>query len=422
LLVVTALPSQPLLAQTNPNDQDVPTTAVVGGGGAGAAMYIECMWLALDTTATSTQFTYASGTPSVADDDTPSQDQTLADGSTNAGAPCQPTVAQNATNYKRHSIGLKPNPDDNPIERQYEKWVAVESTSIGQIGDVFFKVWEPYVPNPPNGPNCPNPVSFAGDPGTLATSLYCFKYQHHATSDLTPPTAGNPLIKETCANLNGPSYTDMWNQAINTGQLTSAEQTAIITRCGQSEKAIYRVRETISKDQPCGEYRREVTVVNTSGTPFTLVDYFDVLCFVHMQLDFTTINWGTVQNNVASNLSGDMTFLLNDGKPTVRNVGNAEMYFEASYDPMVFLNDPTKSIIHFDLKLRAEWQPSVLNVTVVDPANAGTSYCFVNQPIGSNQNAKLDLSIHPDNAQAGSYSGNFNAIARMSCAGRNVAT
>jgi hypothetical protein len=428
LLFVAGGPAQtPAEAQSDPNNRDIPASATIGGSGAGATMYIECAWEVVDTTPTTAQFDY---NVTVADDDNVSRDQTLLDGVTTAGAPCAPTTATNMVNFKRHSIQLRPNADDNPIERQYQKWVAVESTAIGQIGDVFWKVWEPYVGTPPYnnspspgpfGPNCVSPETFPGDPGTLATAQYCLKYQHHATANRGPVGTGNPLITQTCASLQGPAATAMFSQAINTGQMTAAERDAIITRCFQNEKSIFNVTETVSKEQPCGEYRVEVTVVNTSGNTTKSVNFFDVECFIYLQTDFTSISWGTIQNNVASNLSGNMVFNPGDGAPTVRNVGNAPLYIEAGFDPLIFGGDPTKNINQFDIKLRAEWRSNPAELTIVDPIfardpqNRALWACFGDQPIGSNQNGKLDLSIHPVNAQAGLYSGNFNIVARTEC-------
>jgi hypothetical protein len=409
LLITVSLPSQPIAAQ-DPNDQNIPTTAEVGGSGAGAPMYIECKWEIADMSPGDVPITYGSPIPN---DETPSQLQTLADGGTTAGAPCAPSVAQNALNHKRHSIGFRANPDDQPITRQYQKWVAVESTSIAQIADVFFKVWEPYVPLPPNGPNCPNPVTFATDPTGLNTVQYCFKYQHHATSTLGPPTASNPLLKHTCADLQGAALAPMWQQAINTGQMTAAERDSIFTRCNQTEKAVFHVTETVSKDQPCGEYRVEVTVVNASGTPFRLVNFFDVLCFVHLVTDFSTVNWGLIQNGFPANVSGD--FVFGSGGPTVRNIGNTPLYLAAHYDPLIFQPDPTKSITKFDLKFRAQHNTDPSSLTTVDPILASQWYCFDLQPVGSNQNGKLDLSVHPEAAQAGIYTGNLDLLGLATC-------
>jgi hypothetical protein len=435
------------------------SSATVGTAGAGATMYIECAWEVVDTSPLTAAFTYDG---SITDDDNTSQDQTLSDGVTTAGAPCVPDTSQapaNMVNFKRHSIQLHPNADDadtsgtpGTLKRQYQKWVAVESTSISQIGDVFWKVWEPYVANPPYnnspdtpanvgggsianfGPNCgalsptnsASPIEvFATDPTTdnLNTRQYCLKYQHHATADLTAVSGTNPLVQTRCADLQTSGAGNMFQQAINEGEMTAAERDAIINTCFQNEKAIFFVTENVSKDQPCGEYRIETTVVNTSGIDTKRVNFFDVLCFVYLKTDFTTVDWGTIQNNADANRSGNMTFDTADGQPTIRNAGNAPLYLEVGFDPLVFQTDPTKNINQFDVALRAEWQANFGLLTVVNPIFARDAQqhklwtCIGDQPIGPNQNGKIDFSVHPVNAQAGAYAGVVKLVARTTCAG-----
>jgi hypothetical protein len=400
----------------NPNQQSVPTTAQLGGG-QGANMIIECFWVLPDMTPNDNVVTY--GAPH---DDTPSQDATLADGATTTGAACDPAQgAAGPPDARRHLMGMQPNADDNPIKRQYEKWVAVESTAVGNIADVYFKVWEPFRPTAPLGPTC-GPNALFGNTSTSPEDLpgpggdparYCFKYQHHATANRLPPTSSNPLVDVTCANLQANSA--MFTAARETGQMTQAEQNAMIDRCFQAEKRIFRIQEDVSKEQSCGEYRLEVTIVNSAGNTFRRTGFFDVLCFIHLTKDFTTIDWGTIQNGVDNVLSGDLIFGTAD-KPTVRNVGNDALYIDAHFDPAILQSDPTKRITRFDLKFRAEWRdPS--EITVVPVIMASEWYCFADQPLGSNMNGKLDVSIHPENAQAGTYIGELDLVARTTCNG-----
>jgi hypothetical protein len=395
-------------------NEDAATKATVGGG-TGVNIKIECKWELPDMTAGDLVMTYGSPTPN---DDAPT---TLAD------APaCTPPNA--AANLRRHMMQVRPNPGDLAIKRQYEKWVALEPTpsTLTDIVDVFFKVWEPYVPSPPNGPNCASPLTFATDTGS-ETAQYCFKYQHHATANLLPPTAANPLTPVSCATLQALQST-MFQAAINTGQMTAAERDDIVLRVCQGEKAVYRVQEEISKDQPCGEYRVEMTAVNSAGATFKNVNFFDVICFVYLLADFDEVDWGTIPNNQTTVLSGDFCFegletscptqqaTASDSKPTVINYGNQPLYLEIHYFPLVFTPDPTKQITVFDAKLLAEHNLSnPSSIEIIDPLNASQWYCFGVQPIGSNQEGKLDLSVHPTNAQAGDYTGSVNLLARANC-------
>ena len=384
------------------NCEEVDTAAIVGSGTGGQPMTIECKWELPDTSELDLAMTYGQ-------DDTPS---VLADPPI-----CQPGVA--AVDGRRHMIGLLPNEDDDPIQRQYEKWVAVESANVGDIVNVYWKVWEPYVAAAPNGPNCASPVEFPPD-----ATLYCFKYQHHATADLGPPTLANPLggggtlfsyATGTCDELQ--AMTDMFGAAVATGQMSQAEVDYIIDKCWQGEKAIFRVRETVSKEQSYGEYRVEASIINGAGTAFRNVNYFDVLPFIYINKDFSLVDWQTILNNSTTIVSGDLVMETEgpayaDGSgvaPTVENTGNQEMYVWTHFNPLVLQSDNTKKILHFDSRFRAQWQPISL-IQVIADQYASEWYCYDQHPLGSNQVGKLDLSVHPENAEAGTYLGDVHVL------------
>lgn len=399
-------------AQADPcsgdNCYEVPTGATLGGG-SGADMTIECKWELPDMSPDTAAMHYEDAAGN--HDDTPAQ---LAD-----TPPCDPGVA--CVDDRHHMMGIVPNPDDDPIERQYEKWVAVHSASIDDIVDVYWIVWEPYVPNPPNGPNCADPVEFVAE-----GPQFCLKYQHHATSNLLEPGDGNPGLgsggtmfahsKSNCDTL--ANQTKMWEAAVETGQMTQAEVDLIIEECTQQEKAVFRVKETISKEQPYGEYRVEVTIVNSAGVTFRNVNYFDVLPFIHIRKDFTEVDWQTIQNGVTTVVSGDTVMetpgvAYADGtgvKPTIENVGNQEMYVSVHFDPLLLVDNPTKDIDRFDVKFRAAWQEDPNSIQVFDPVLASEWVCFDEHPLGSNDTGKIVFSVHPENAEAGDYEGEIDIL------------
>ncbi len=417
--VSTAHAQAPSTPTPTPPGQDPGPISVPGVAtlpvAAGTALIIECKWELPDMTPGEPTVTYG-GVGSR--DDNP---WVTADGSA-----CDPGLP-GAADRRHHMMGIAPNPDDQPIRRRYENWVAIQSTSIDAIGDVVWKVWEPYRGplgvNNPDGPNCgpgaPAPLNQTPIE-TFDAVQYCLQYQHHATATLGPPTPANPLTAVPCATLQ--AATEMFQAALETGQMTQSEANEIIDSCFRGRKAIYKVQEEISKDQPCGEYRVEVTALNSVGAPFSNVNLFDVLCFVHLQLDFTTVDWGTIHNSETSNVFGDFLFQdppvsTSTNPPTVRNVGNAPMFVETHFDPLVLAGDPTAQVLQFDVKLRAEWQTNPATITVVDPIFAPNDwYCFDQHPLGSNQNGRLDLSVHPQAAIAGVYTGAVDVVGRRDCA------
>ncbi len=412
----------------------VPAQAVVGAaGGGGTVLNFECVWEAPDMTPFNASQDY--GTVGHRDD-TP---WVTAD-----GPACDPSAF--AAPNRHHMVGIVANAENLPVQRGYEKWVAIESSDVQSIVDVYFKVWEPYVAVPPNGPNCgpdvvisgitytsahpevPIEGPFAGEP---AETYWCLEEQHHSTDTQGPPTAQNPLRKVACTDLQSNSLTKMFAQAVENGAMTQAEVDNMINKCFEGAKAIFKVPDLLTKDKPCGEVRVEATAVNSSGTAFHLANYWDNICFIHLQLDFTSLDWGTINTNGGANIPGDTTFdtpgvacptaPVGCVAPTVLNTGNAPMYIETKFDPLILASDNTKKITSFDSKVRAAWRTNPATIEVADPQPAdgpGTLpwYCFGNHPIGHDQTGKIDFSVHPVNAQSGTYNGAVYIVARFDCA------
>lgn len=388
----------------------VPTTANVVPG-SGADMIIECKWEIVDRSPNDFAMTY--GTPY--DDDDPTVDA--------AGAPCDAPAVSGTTpapmeNNRRHMVQIRPNTHDEPITRQYEKWVSVYSRAPGSIIDVYWKVWEPFV-----GTNPPSPAQagcvveqFPNPADPAVNNQYCLKYQHHATPNRAAPTATNPLTDVSCANLQAMRPT-MFQQAINTGQMTPAEADYIIEKCFQNEKRTFRVQEDISKEQPCGEYRVEVTVVNSAPSTFRLVDHFDVICFGALALDFDRVNWGQILNNTDNFVSGDLVMQspVGENAPTAQNQGNDPQLVSIHYNPLLLASDPTKQINRFDLKLRAIWQTNPASISEIPVIMASEWACFPRHPIAYNQTAKIDFSVHPSAAEPGQYNGTVDVTLAPTC-------
>ncbi len=430
----TATPANQTPAPGNPpqclGPIKVPAQAVVGGTGTGTALNFECAWIAPDMTPNDASQNY--GTVGHRDD-TP---WVTAD-----GPACDPSAFANTDpeQARHHMVGIVPNAENLPVERGYEKWVAVEAADVSSIVDVYFKVWEPFIEVPPNGPNCgpdlvvdgttypserPNdPVEiFPTGPGTSAA--FCLEEQVHATGTQAPPTAQNPLQKVPCTELQSSSSTNMFAQAVENGAMTQAEVDNMINKCFEGAKAIFKVPDLLTKDKPCGEVRVEATAVNSSGTAYHLPLFFDNICFIHLQLDFTSLDWGTINTNGGANIPGDTTFdppgvacptaPVGCVGPTVLNTGNAEMVIVTQFDPLILASDPTKTITSFDSKFRPAWLTNPASIEVADPQPAGQEYCFGN-PVGHDQTGKIDFSVHPVNAQAGTYTGAVYITARFYC-------
>ncbi len=392
----------------------IPAVAQVGTtSGSGPTLTFECKWEAPDMSPYDAPMTYGS---TGAFDDNPW---------VTADSACDPSHAP--VNNSHHTMGIVANAEDQPQMRQYEKYVAIQSNNPStDIIDVYFKVWEPYVASPPNGPNCgpdvvingvtytsqnpsvPIEGPFASDP---AEARWCLEEQHHATPTMGAVTPDNPLQSVPCTVLQ--ANTAMFAQAIGNGDMTAAERDNMINNCFQGGKRIFKVLDQLPKDKPCGEVRVEATAINSAGNPVHLANYFDNICFIHLQLDFTSVNWGTLDANGGAVVLGDTAY--GTGGPTVLNTGNAPMYVETMFDPLVLAGDPTKTITSFDSKVRAAWQTDPSTLQVEDPQPANMWMCFNQHPIGSDQTGKIDFSVHTTAAQTGSYTGAVYVVARFNC-------
>jgi hypothetical protein len=355
-------------------DPVVPTTAVVSGGA--VAPNIECKWELPDMD---------SATPGIQynNDDQPSVYPT-------PPFPCSgtpPTQPNGATNM----IQVAPNPLNQPEERRIQLWTAVDHPNgTSNISDVYWKVFHP--------------------DGT-------FKIQVHGTRV--------PVAECEAYGSGSSAVTTMFGSAVATHQVAAASiddiNKGIVTKCKQNEKALYYAEFQLAKEQPCGAYKIEEHAVS-NGAESVLTNYINVLCTYYMQLDFSTVDYGTITPGLTKVASGDFLFLPpNDTAPTVLNAGNSGLGLSVSFSPMVQQNTPGGKIIdQFDAcfaRLRAgPGEDGSYTLQCIDPIFAGTTAAFddtSDRVLCSDEVGKLDFSIHPPSTlPAGTYAGTVSVIAR----------
>jgi hypothetical protein len=187
----------------------------------------------------------------------------------------------------------------------------------------------------------------------------------------------------------------------------------LVALCSEGSKAIYYAEFELSKHQPCGEYMVELHAVS-SGAEDVLINYIDVLCVFYLELDFDSVNWGTIYPGVSKVVPGDTIFP--SSMPTVKNTGNSGMGVAIEYEPMVQVNpDGTpvpggKIIDEFD----ACFGTSYTSLFCVDPITSADEIVPL-YPDGttdttnilcSNDTGKIDFSIHPPaTLPSGAYEG-----------------
>jgi len=345
---------------------NIPTEAEVDS--AGTAGHIECAWALPDVD------DLASNGVQYGDDDDPALEPTPA-------FPCDLPEAGGKPEQDegvKRMIQVLPNTHDqtgNPpvdSEKAVQLWAAVDHPAgVQNIDDVYWKV-------------------FHADDSP--------KVQVHGAA---VPVAG-------CG-----TQTDMFSAANTTGQVSNAaitdSQDGLVALCQEQVKRFYSAVFTISKHQPCGEYRIETHVVSNGVEAPVKNYYIDVLCFFDLNVDFAAIDWGQIVPGSTKVVAGNTVFQSGDARPSVQNRGNTGMGVGIEYAPLVQQNTALPKVVTaFD----ACFGRSAATIQCQDPIVADTTtdldrFDFDSdreRTLCANEVGKLDLSVHP---QAGLPNGSY---------------
>lgn len=97
---------------------------------------------------------------------------------------------------------------------------------------------------------------------------------------------------------------------------------------------VYCGERILSYEDPSGDYKTLVLAQDRSGLDDRLENQFKYLPLTSFGIDFTNIDYGKVRLNTHKIISGNLTFLEGDGKPTVRNTGNTRLDIGVTQDDM----------------------------------------------------------------------------------------
>lgn len=299
-----------------------------------------------------------------------------------------PSMASGA----RNMIDLMPNPGDLPELRRFQVWMAVDHPNgISNIDDVYWDIFHP---------DCVETV----DESALCGKL---KQQVH----------GIKIARPDCGLLgNSSTAGTMFEAAVHSGQISAAAvddpNRGMIALCHEQVKAIYYSEWTMSKEQPCGDYRVEANAVSHGTRAEPIVNYFHVICFIHGELDFTTLDWGGITPGLSKVLPGNLIFDDPAGNtPTVRNIGNIGLKPAVRFDEMCSTTLPGKKCIEqFD----TAFGRSAATLQYIDPIFAGQLAEFGSrraQVLCADEVGKIDFSVHPPNTlPADAYEGGVEII------------
>ncbi len=388
------------VSTTRADDIVIPSGAAVGTDG--SEPHIECSWQLPDIDSVSPGIQYGQDDDPLVDPGFPCDRVDSFDENENliGDKPQQPDGVVN-------SIQVVPNAEDLPEARLIENWAAVDHPNgIEAIDDVFWKIFHP--------------------DGT-------FKTQIHGTRVQLADSGDGPLGNDGIVDLDDlGSPTDegsMFHAAHVTGQVSADAVTrtdwGFLDLVRQRQKDLWYAEWPIHKEQLCGEYRVELTVV-ANGSIDVMNNTLDIMCFYSLEIDFTTIDWGDIYPGGSKVLPGDTNFGSSQ-YPTVKNTGNSGMQVGIHFTKLLQQGVVgPKEITVFDAAFgksasSLQWiDPIFAEGLNSDPFNpdvyqSGTAWfnsTSLDQVLCANEVGKLDLSLHPPSVvPGGQYAGVITVLA-----------
>jgi hypothetical protein len=179
---------------------------------------------------------------------------------------------------------------------------------------------------------------------------------------------------------------------------TGHDYDSVLHQLQQGLARVYEGTQVLSYHQPAGDYQVKVKAYDLPGNPsVVLTNYFTYVAVTAMELDFTTVNYGTVQMSINKWIGGDQTFGTAN-LPTVRNVGNTNLQITIVQDDMGLGDTSGEPNVIYDARLGANGVHAIYapeqEVTLEDVL-----------PLCNTQ--KLDFSIHVKKADPAPYSGSI---------------
>ena len=103
--------------------------------------------------------------------------------------------------------------------------------------------------------------------------------------------------------------------AIDTNQITKAAAEELVKRCTKGEVLVACTTMTIAQHEPAGVYKVTASALDHNANHGTLNNTFTVLPIIGLRIDFTQVDWGSIQANIKDVVSGDED-LSTPRKPT----------------------------------------------------------------------------------------------------------
>jgi hypothetical protein len=123
---------------------------------------------------------------------------------------------------------------------------------------------------------------------------------------------------------------------------------------------VYCTDEQLIWEDPAGDYTVKVFALDKAGVfSNEFENNFEYLPVTSYEVDFASVDYGNVKLNTHKRISGDLNFVVNDNRPTVRNTGNTRMYLGITQDDMGFGTTNDVYNVRYDARVgnnEADWK------------------------------------------------------------------
>lgn len=157
---------------------------------------------------------------------------------------------------------------------------------------------------------------------------------------------------------------------------------------------------TLSYEDPAGEYNTLVLAQDKSGKDGMLSNNFTYLPVTAFETDFDSISYGNVRLNTHKIISGDLSFSPNDGKATVRNIGNTRLNMKVNQNDMELGQTDGNWNVRYDGRVGSD-----ANFVTYYPETTKT----LPEPLNLSETDEMDFSINiskfPPNHNGNNYIG-----------------
>jgi hypothetical protein len=221
---------------------------------------------------------------------------------------------------------------EHPYSAQVCAYAVVTHNVPSSVGEISCDLWEPlFAGQPPTAPTVP--------PTLVPPEGYKYKAKFILTQKMTLAEI-QTLVNDCDGNgvFNEMDIKCYLDKLVTAGRLTLDPRFTtldVAQELYQGLAWLYTGCFTIVHPQPCGWYYARVNAQEAGTANYNYMwNVFEFVCVPAIAIDFSVVNFGTVKVCESTMVAGDCNFVANDGKPSVRNVGNVPVNVTVKYSDM----------------------------------------------------------------------------------------